>query len=140
MVREELKRRSIEALRARDAETRSMLTGVLAKFTEEEKVEGFKGWTPDAEREVVEKYVKSLEKALAQIPAGHLADQYRKEVDLLRPYLPERLGEAQTRALIAPLAAQAKGLGQFMGLVMKQHKGQVDPELVKRIGAELGLK
>ncbi len=71
---------------------------------------------------------------------GPITDKYRKEVALLAPFLPSRLSEDDTRALVSPLAAQAKGLGQFMGLVMKQFKGQVDPEVVKKIGAELGLK
>lgn len=140
MIRDEIKRLSIEALRNRDSDRRAMLTGILSRFTEEEKSEGFSGWTEDLERDVVERYVKSLEKAILQIGGGPIAERYQVEVDLLRPYLPSRLGEEQTRSLVEPLAAQSRSIGQFMGLVMRQYKGQVDPEVVRRIGTELGLK
>jgi uncharacterized protein len=140
MIRDDLKQKSITALKARDKQTRAMLGGILAKFLEIEKSGSFTEWTEQAQQDVVSKYVKSLKGSMESLPPGELADKYAVELALLEPYLPQLLDEAATRALIEPLAARANGrLGPFMGMVMKAHKGQVDPGTVRRIGQELGL-
>lgn len=140
MIRDELKQKSIAALRARDKETRALLGGIIARFLEVEKSEGFTEWTEQAQRDVVGKYVKSLRSSFEALPDGDLARRYEAELALLEPYLPQLLDEAATRALVAPLAEKANGrLGPFMGMVMKAHKGSLDPALVRRIGQELGL-
>ena len=61
------------------------------------------------------------------------------EIDLLAVYLPQLLDEAATRAIVEPLVPECKVIGQLMGRVMKEHKGKVDPGLVRRIAAEAGL-
>ncbi len=139
MIREQLKAQSIKALKAGDKETRSLLTGVLARFLEEEKGASFKGFTEASERSLVAAYVKTLRSALEQMGDGEVAARYRAEIQLLEPYMPQLLDEAATRELVAPLAEGARNIGMFMGAVMKSHKGKVDPALVRRIGQELGL-
>jgi len=139
MVRETIQKQSIEALRARDKKTRSLLGGVLAAFIEAEKKEGFSGFTEASERELVARYVKQLQGAVDQMGDRPIAQGYRDEIALLSPYLPQLLSAAETRELVTPLAEQARGLGQFMGLDMKEHKGKVDPKIVRAIGQELGL-
>jgi uncharacterized protein YqeY len=114
--------------------------GVLARFTEVEKEQSFDGWTEDKERAIVAAYVKQLKGALGDLKGTALADSYQAEIDLLDPYLPRLLDREATRELVAPLVEQARSIGQFMGLVMKSHKGKVDPGLVRAIGQELGLK
>ncbi len=132
MIRDELKQRSIDALKARDKETRALLGGIIARFLEVEKSEGFTEWTDEAQRDVVGKYVKSLRSSFEALPPGELADRYGAELALLEPYLPQTLDEAATRALVEPLAAKANGrLGPFLGMVMKAYKGQVDPATVR---------
>ncbi len=140
MIREEILKKSREALKAGDKTTRQQLSSVLGKFTEAEKARGFQGWSDTAEQEVVAHHVRSLEKAIEQMKSGPMVEAYRAEIALLEPYLPRLLDEAATRALVAPIAARAKALGPFMGMVMKDHKGEVDPQLVRRIGVELGLE
>ena len=140
MIRDELTKKSREALKAGDKETRQRLTSVLGKFTEAEKSKGFEGWNDQAEQEVVARHVKSLKTAIEQMKSGDVVEAYRAEIALLEPYLPQLLDEAATRALVEPIAANARALGQFMGMVMKQHKGEVDPQLVRKIGMDLGLR
>ena len=127
-------------LKARDSETRSRLGGILARFLEIEKSAGFDGWTEAKQQEVVAKYVKQLQASVEAMKGSAVAESYAAEIALLEPYLPKLLDEAATRELVAPLAEQARGLGQFMGLVMKSHKGKVDPRIVRAVGQELGLK
>ena len=140
MIREDIKARSIAALKARDSATRSRLGGILARFLEVEKSAGFDGWTESKEQEIVAKYVKQLSASLEAMKGSKVAEAYAAEIGLLDQYLPKMLDEGATRELVAPLAEQARGLGQFMGLVMKEHKGKVDPRLVRAIGMDLGLK
>lgn len=139
-IRDQLKAQSIAALRARDADTRSRLVGILARFTEVEKERGFAGWSEDKERTMVAAYVKQLRGALDELAGTALAEAYQAEIALLAPFLPQLLDAEATRALVAPLAEQARSIGQFMGLVMRSHKGKVDPALARAIGEELGLK
>lgn len=140
MIRDELLKKSREALRAGDKVTRQQLSSVLGKFIEAEKAKGFEEWTDAAEQEVVARYVKGLRTAIEQMKAGPVVEAYAAEIALLEPYLPRLFDEAATRALVEPIAASARGIGPFMGMVMKEHKGKVDPALVRKIGMELGLK
>jgi hypothetical protein len=139
MIREQLKAKSIAALKAGDKETRALLTGVLARFLEEEKGSKFNGFTEESERSLVSAYVKMLKSALDQLAGSDLEVSYRAEIALLEPYMPQLLDEAATRELVTPLVEGARNLGMFIGSVMKTHKGKVDPALVRRIGQELGL-
>ena len=140
MIRDDLLKQSRAALKAGDKTTRQQLSSVLGKFIEAEKASGFEEWTDAAQQEVVAKHVKSLRTAIEQMKGGAVAEAYQAEIALLAPYLPQLLDEAATRALVEPIAANAKGIGPFMGMVMKDHKGKVDPALVRKIGMELGLK
>lgn len=140
MIRDELKQKSKEALKARDKETRSLLTSVLGKFIEEEKSVGFEEWTDALQQQIIARHVKGLRQGVEQMKTGPIVEGYLKEIALLEPYLPQMLDEAATRALVEPLAADARNIGMFMGSVMKQHKGKVDAALVRRIGVDLGLK
>ncbi len=140
MIQDELRSRSKEALKAGDKETRLSLSSILGRFGEAEKTARFDGWTEESERALIASHVKGLKQAVEQMKTGPVVEGYRREIALLGPYLPQLLDEAATRALVEPIAANARALGQFIGMVMKQHKGEVDPVLVRKIGGELGLK
>jgi len=139
MVRDELKAMSIAALKARDKETRGLLSGVLAKFLEVEKSGKFDGWTEDAQRTLVAGYTKKLKGSLELVKGTDLAAAYQKEIDLLAPFLPQLLDEAATRAILEPLVGQVSGVGPVMGRVMGKYKGKVDPGLVRKLAGEMGL-
>ena len=140
MIRDELRQRSKEALKAGDKQTRLVLSSILGKFGEEEKTPRFDQWTEELERALIARHVKGLKQGVEQMKSGPIVEGYRKEIALLEPYLPQLLDEEATRALVEPIAANARALGPFMGMVMREHKGKVDPMLVRKIGGELGLK
>ena len=54
MIRDELKQKSIQALKAGDRGTRAALGGVISAFLDAEKSAGFTGWTEEAERELLQ--------------------------------------------------------------------------------------
>jgi len=77
-IRDEIKAMSIAALKARDAETRSRLGGILSRFGEVEKGKGFDGWSEERERAVVASYVKQLKGALGDMAARSRSTSWRR--------------------------------------------------------------
>jgi uncharacterized protein YqeY len=64
------------------------------------------------------------------------------EIEYLSQFLPKKLGEVETRAIVTASIAEAavssrKQIGKVMGLIMKNHKDQVDADLVRKIAEEL---
>lgn len=140
MLKDVFRERSTQALRNKDTETRRIMNAIHSKFLEVEKSEGFAGWSEVLERDTIRSYIKSLQKALEQLKQGPVYEQYVREINMLTEYLPKTLDEAGTRALLEPLVGQVKSIGQLMGLVMKEHREQVDAVLVRKVAGELGLK
>ncbi|MBM4343544.1 MAG: GatB/YqeY domain-containing protein [Deltaproteobacteria bacterium] len=100
--------------------------------------------TDDLVTDTLRAYVKQLQGSIDELVAGG-ADasednivQMRGEIAYLDRYLPKLLDDAATAALVdAVLAANGitdpKMAGKATGLVMKDHKGKVDPGVVARI-------
>lgn len=139
------------AMKARDARTVGLVRMLRAKMTERRKEKGFSGEIDDVLwQEVIGAYAKSLQKALPEYErstderARAQADELRWEIAQLEEFLPRKAGEAQTRAwveqAIAGLGGREKArLGAVVGAVMKAHKPEADPALVRRIAEqELG--
>ncbi len=93
--------------------------------------------------EVISAYLKQLEKAIPDLEkAGERGkeaiDSAQFEMAFCRGFLPTKLDEAATEALIRELvAAQGiegpKQIGRLMGLVMKSHKDEVDGAIVRQV-------
>ena len=140
MLKEKFQAMSKDALRKKDTTTRRIMGSILSRFLETEKAGGFKGWTPQMEEDVLRAHIKALKKSVDLMPGTDLAAQYQGEIDLLGEYLPKMADEAETRAIAEPFAAKANGkIGPFMGMVLKNNKGKVDPAIVRKVGLELGL-
>lgn len=140
MLKDTFREQSNQALKNKDVETRKVMNNIVSKFLEVEKSGTFTGWTEALEQDTVRSYIKSLQKAIEQIKTGPVVEGYQREIDMLATYLPKQMDEAETRALVESLLPNARGMGQLMGLVMKNHRERANPELVKRIATELGLK
>jgi hypothetical protein len=146
-IRAELERRLIAAMRARDTRTADTIRAVRAKVLEEQKKEGGAGASGDALFvQVIDRYVKQLEKALPEFERGGAAaagtiDRYRFEIGFLREFLPTKRGEEETRALVRETIASLglsdpRQLGRVMGAVMKDRKDELDAQLVRRLVEE----
>lgn len=135
------------AMRAKEADRVACIRQVRAKIQETVNAVGFEGEiNDDLHRKIISTYVKSLAKAIHELlPAGNrsqdLRDKYAAEINYLEQYLPERLGEGETRALVASTLAElavtdSKQAGRVIGAIMKGHKDEVDAALVRRIVEE----
>ncbi|HZD17775.1 MAG TPA: GatB/YqeY domain-containing protein [Actinomycetota bacterium] len=90
-------------------------------------------------REVAAKEVKRRNESIEAFESAgrtELAEKERAEREVLQPYAPEQLGEAEVDALIEEAirttgATSAKELGKVMGAVMGTAKGRVDGAVVQ---------
>ncbi len=139
-----------DAMRARDKRALSAIRMIRAKVLEQQTSKNAGELTDAVVLGLIRSYVKSLQGALTEFRNAGTADddenivQLTFEVKLFDRYMPKFLGEAETKELVERTLDEAgitdpKMAGRATGLIMKGHKGQVDPGLVNRlIRAKLG--
>jgi uncharacterized protein len=136
-----------EAMREGRKLEREALRMVKTLGTKARSEPGFSGEMDDAFWiGVIGRYVKQQKKALAEYEkhgeaAAERVDELRAEIEYLAPFLPAKKGEDEVRRLvdeaIAELgAAGPKMVGRVVGAVMRGHRDEVEPAMVKRIAAE----
>ncbi len=139
-----------DAMRARDKRALSAIRMIRARILEKKTSKNAGEITDDVVLALIRSYVKSLEGALTEFRGAGTAEddenivQLSFEVALFDRYMPQFMNEADTKALVDKTLDEAgigdpKMAGRATGLIMKAHKGQVDPGLVNRlIRARLG--
>jgi uncharacterized protein YqeY len=127
------------ALRAGDKVRLGALRMLAASITNREK-EVLHELSDEEVREVAGKDVKrrteSIE-AFASAGRTELAEKERAEREILEPFAPEQLADAEVDAMIdgaisATGAASMQDMGKVMGAVMASAKGRVDGSVVQR--------
>jgi hypothetical protein len=146
-IREEIDAKLRQARIDKDEPTRNVI-GMLKNKVLTELKSG-KGRTEDDDlwREVLTGYAKQLHKAIAEFDkVGERGVEAKAEAEFelgfCAQFLPTKLDEAQTRALVEKIVAEAgitssKEMGKLMGLIMKNHRDEVDGGLVKKIAAKV---
>ena len=133
------------AMKAHDAAAVNAIRGVIAK-AKDLTVNAGKEMTDEAVLQVLAKGVKQREESIAQFEAAgraELAENEKKELTLLKAYLPEQLSDDAVAAIVkeaiaATGATSKKDMGKVMKEVMAHVKGQADGKLVSRlVGAAL---
>ncbi len=135
------------ALKAHDEGRKSALRMVRARMKQHAIDNRITGELSDAEaRQVIAAYVRQLQKAIPEFEKGGEAargkiEDIRAEMAVLQPFLPVLLDETATREIVRR-AVETSGrppiqkAGMVIGMVMKEHKGEIDPLLVKRLVEE----
>jgi len=127
------------ALRAGDKLRLGALRMLAASITNREK-EVLHELSDEEVREVAGKEVKrrteSIE-AFASAGRTELAEKERAEREILEPFAPEQLADAEVDAMIdgaisATGAVSMQDMGKVMGAVMASAKGRVDGSVVQR--------
>ena len=133
------------AMKEHDMVAVNAIRGVIAK-AKDLTVNAGKEMTDDAVIAVVSKGAKQREESIAQFAAAgraELAEAEKKELELLKKYLPAQLGEDEVAAVVRTVIAETgasskKDMGRVMKEVMARVKGQADGKLVSRlVGAAL---
>jgi uncharacterized protein YqeY len=147
-LEQRINQRMKDAMRAKDGPTKDLMRMIKSEVTKQITSKQHKGQEGDELwLMVIEAYVKSSQKALIDYEAigdegAEHATQIRWEIEALQEYLPKRADEATTEAWVSEViesmggAANAK-VGAVMGAVMKAHKGEVEPALVRAVAERL---
>ena len=147
-LEEDLNTRLKECMKARDTQAVNVLRMVKSRILEKKKASGFEGEVSDAlVLQVIGTYVKQMRKAQAEYgrmgEAGQAqAEALGFEITFLEPYLPTKLDRAATHGLVSAVIesqgiADPRQVGRVIGAVMKTHRDQVDPAVVREIAQEL---
>ncbi len=133
------------AMKEHDMVAVNAIRGVIAK-AKDLTVNAGKEMTDEAILAVVSKGAKQREESIAQFTAAgraELAEGEKKELELLKKYLPAQLGEDEVAAVVKAVVAETgasskKDMGRVMKETMARLKGQADGKLVSRlVGAAL---
>ena len=133
---EEMKR----AMKARDEIALSTIRLVQAAIRYAEIDQG-KDLDDDGVAEVIQREAKRRREAIEaydQAGRADLADRERAELEILKRYLPQQLGESEiaeiVRGIIAEVGAVGpKDKGKVMGLLMQRHRGRVDGKTANQV-------
>lgn len=143
----EFDQRLKDAMRARQERELAVLRMVKVRVNEHIRTQKIEGEPLDEDvRAIVAGYVKQLKKSLPEFEKGGEAareaiEGIRFEIAYLEPFLPQLMDEDATRAVVAEAVEEAghppaRMSGKVIGMVMKTHKGEVDPALVRRLVEE----
>ena len=90
---------------------------------------------------VITKAKKSRQDSIEQFTGAGREDLVaieRAELEIISVYLPEEMGEDELRELVTAAVAEAEATeAKDMGAVMKAHKADVDPTMVRNLVQEL---
>ena len=142
-IEQEITERMKTAMREKQTTELSILRMVKSFAMKEKTAPGFDGNTGDEFwLSVITKYVKQQQKALQEFEkVGAGADKMEEiqfEIDYLAPFLPTKLSPEETEKLVVDAIASTgadsmKFMGKVMGVIMKDHKDDVDAALVKQL-------
>jgi len=127
-----------EAMKSRDQLKSSVLSFLRAEFMNT-AISKKKNKLDDAEIvAVIRKQIKQRQDSIEQFTKGNrqeLADKEKKELEILKSYLPPELSEEEIRRIIDEAAAainvlDMKDMGRLMKEVGAKVSGKADPKLV----------
>lgn len=136
------------AMKAKDQDRLRVLRSIKSKLLEreiEERTEGEKTHLSDEQvTEVLMKAAKQRKDSIEQFRKGDRDDLVKNEemeLDIIESYLPEMLSEEEVRKIarqkIEELGADdMSAMGQVMGAMMSELKGQAEGSLVSKVVKE----
>lgn len=147
-IAEQLSEELKDAMKAKDAPRRDVIRQVQTEVATARSQPGFEGEADDAFHEkVIASYVKKMSKSREEYEemgerGRAMAEKLAFEVDYLSRWLPQKLGEDETRALVREaiseldVAGDEKAAGRVTGHLMKSRGDDLDGGLVNRIVRE----
>ena len=143
-IQDEMDTELKDAMRAKDQRRLNIVRAVKAELGKKLTEPGSDGEATDrVYLDVMASFVKKAKKSIDEYAAigergVEMHDSLVWEVGYLARWLPSKLDEATTRALVqealaATGAAAPSDTGRMMGYIMKGHKDEVDGELVNRL-------
>lgn len=137
-----------DAMKSKDGPRRDVIRQVQTEVATARSQPDFEGPVDDVfYRKVIASYVKKMDKSRAEYSelgerGEAMADKLAYEVDYLSRWLPKKLGEDETRALVRGAIDELgvngveKAAGRVTGHLMKSHGKDLDGGLVNRLVRE----
>lgn len=147
-IQEELTAELKDAMRQKDALRRDAIRQIQTEVATARSQPDFEGEVDDAlYQRVIGSYVKKMEKSRAEYAemgerGEAMAEKLAFEVDYLSQWLPSKLGEIETRALVQEaiaelgVAGEEKAAGRVTGHLMNASGEDLDGQLVNRLVRE----
>jgi uncharacterized protein YqeY len=141
---EDVVARMKEAQKARDEARLAALRNVRAAFLNETKKDNATTLPDETCVALLRKLEKQRQESIDAFAAAGRADRAdaeRAELAVLQEFLPRLADEATTRrwvadAIAATGAASPREIGKVMGALMKEHKGEIDGTLARRLASD----
>ena len=139
-IREEMKK----AMIAKDTVRLTVLRGLIAGFNSELLAKNKKPeehLTDDEALAIIKRGVKQRKDSIEQFTKGNRMDLVASEIaelEILNTFLPQMMSREEIKKIAETKKAELgitdkSGLGKFMGLLMKEFKGQADGTDVKEV-------
>lgn len=147
-IQEELVAELRDAMKTGDSPRRDVIRQIQTEVANARSEPGFKGEVDDAlYLTVIGSYVKKMDKARREYldlgdRGAAMAEKLAYEIDYLGRWLPKKLGEEETRALVRQaivtlgVAGDPKAAGRVTGTLMRERGDDLDGALVGRLVAE----
>lgn len=144
-IHEELDQRLKAAMRAKDERALDVIRMIRSQAKKVATTEG-RELDDKLYLATIQSYVKQMKRAREEYEEAEggqeMAAKLGYEIEYLEPFLPKMLNEQETRALVkevidANAVSDKRQAGRVVGLMMKTHKGEVDPALVKQLADAL---
>lgn len=147
-IKEQLAAELKEAMLSKDARRRDVVRQVQSEVSVAISEPGFTGEADDAFYEqIISSYVKKMKKSKEEYESygergQAMAEKLGYEVEYLSRWLPQKLDEDATRALVRESIASLgvggddKSAGRVIGALMKEHGDDLDGGMVNRIVRE----
>lgn len=142
-IRDDLEARLKQARKDRDERTKNLINGLKNKVLMELKSGSGVADDDALWLDVIAKYAKQVTKAIPEFEkAGERGtealEEARFELAYCEAFLPQKLDEAATEALVRSLVAEhhidgPKQMGKLMGLMMNNHKDELDGQLARTV-------
>lgn len=146
-IREQLAAELTDAIKSKDAARRDVVRQIQTEIATAATQPGAGDADDDFCEKVIASYVKKMDKSRAEYAAlgergEAMAEKLAFEVGYLARWLPTKLGEDETRAIVVEaiaelgLAGDDRAAGRVIGHLMKSRGGDLDGGIVNRIVRE----
>lgn len=142
-IKEQIEAKLKEARVARDERAKNVIGMLKSKVLNELKSGSGAQETDELWLAQIQSYAKQMRKALPEYEsAGErgapLLEEARYEIEFCEQFLPKKLGEAETEAIVRQVATAnnitgPKLIGKLVGLVMKDHKESIDGDTLRQV-------
>lgn len=138
-MKEQLMKELKQAMKDKDVLKKGLLQLLISGIKNEE-IKEKRELTKDEQLTVIKRELKQTKDSLAQAESAEredIAEEQRKKIVMLESFLPKFLTESEILDVLKSKGAE-KGMnkGQLIGMVMKEHKSEVDGSLVNKVVTE----